>query len=301
MEFKMINISEDIADYIRSTYTEIVRTMMYKAFSLMEEFDLNFYEDEFLDLMSLREIKNSDEISDLFLVTVLRKLTYIINEHGITIAEDCGQDLEDLTNLCSGISLLLRRTDFEDMSYVIEADVDDKEKFIRLITRFENQNERRLNEVIDRVNPKLILAIRMYIEDNYGNTPDVESLNLNRLNYINNFRKFINNTNCLGLRLYKDGFINSTLDDIEALSKVNLHEYISEVYLKDRTQAALDLLSVLVITKGYSNNIPKKLSSSMSYFTNNTEMMTSLTYIINGMMGDFNSYLSALDMSEAQT
>lgn len=55
----MINISEDIADYIRSTYTEIVRTMMYKAFSLMEEFDLNFYEDEFLDLMSLREIKTA--------------------------------------------------------------------------------------------------------------------------------------------------------------------------------------------------------------------------------------------------
>lgn len=284
----MLNLSDLTLHYIENTYVDTLKNDIYQSFILLENFGLKFYEDKYLNLISKSDTISNDDKADIFIFELKTDIRSIIADHYIFLENNIEVSLNELNEIAHFLYIIQNLEDYELISYRLYAEDTPRNIVVDLIAYYSLLSKPRLLELIGSVELAFIKSLQAFIEDK---TDTITSIEKKHLQHIRLFFKFINNTNCLGLRLFNDGYVRVTLEDIVNLSRIDIVNYIDDLILTNPAQAALDVLSILIICKDTYEIPLLKFKQLNYYFTSKLENVTKLEHIIFKMLDDFNMFL----------
>lgn len=292
----MLNLSELTLHYIENTYVDILKNDIYQSFILLENFGLKFYEDKYIDLISKTDTISNDDKAINFVFKLKEDIGSIILDHYIYLNNDIEISLNELNEIVHFLYIIQNLEDYELITYRLYAEDTPKNITVDLIAYYTLLTKPRLLELIKLVEEAFIKSLQLFIQDRVNTTSHIE---YKHLQHIKLFFKFINNTNCLGLSFFNNGYVNVTLEDFINLTTIDLVSYIDNMILTNGAQAALDILSILVICKDTYEIPLLKFKQLNFYFTSKLENVTKLEHIIFNILNDFNMFLEVEKQREA--
>jgi len=287
----MLNIDEITGFFISISYSEELRKQIYYSFSLFEEFDIQFYEDKYIDLVTRENSIDVDTKRDTFILFLKQDLTAILTEHNINLDNDQDITLEELNELVHFLYIIQNLEDYSLVSYMVHSDNSSKKILISLMTRYTLLSEFRCMELIEEVKDTFIESLKLFIEDK--EILPKEELDKKHIKYINTFFRFTENQPCLGNKLYKQGYSNLTLNELLNIIDFSIFDYIEKNIISNPTQIALDILSLLIITKDNYTIPLLKFKQNIGLFTSKLEYITKIESIMANILVDFNNFLEA--------
>ena len=294
----MININELTLYYIQVTFQPELQKVVYTSFSVLEMFGLKFYEDKYTELIQRDDTIDTENKRDNFLFKLKQDVSKILSEHGITLDTDADITLNDVNEIAHFLYIVQHLEDYSDVAYRLHALDTPKNIVTDLIQSLTLMSKSRLLDIISDVSPNLVASMKQYIADKEDSLDNVESLDVKHRKYVNMFFTFTNQTECLGKTFYENGYTNVTLEELTNLISYNLAERLDKQILTNLPQVALDVLSILIITKDNYTLPLIKFSKSNHLFTSQLEHVTKLQGTILAMLNDFTMYLEATNQKE---
>jgi len=294
----MLNISELTLYYIQISFQEELKRVIYTSFSILEMFGLKFYEDKYIELIQRDDTIDTDNKRDNFLHLLQQDILKIINEHQVFLDKDMGVTLNECNEIAHFLYIVQKLEDYTDISYRLHAQDRAKNILVDMIESLSLISKSRLMEIIERVDDSLIASLKQFIEDKEKDLSEEDTVDIKRIKYIQNFFNFIGENPCIGKNLYEKGFTSVTLEELTNLLTINLADHIDKEIMNNLAQSALDVLSVLIITKD-NYNLPLIKFSKFNYlFTNKLENVTKLHATMLAMLNDFNMHLEVVNQKE---
>ena len=287
----MLNLDELTQYYINQTFQPELKSVVYASFSIMELFGIKFYEDDYIDIIRREDTVSSDDKKDIFLYLLKRDINSIILEHGIVISDELEVRLTEYNEIAQFLYLVQNLEDYTEVVYRLHGEDKPRLILIDLIVQLSFMSKSRLLDIIVSVKDELISALKDYVVDRIENTSDEPPLDVKRKDYIDSFFSFTNEEDCLGIELYRDGYTNVTLQELSDLITFSLPDYIDRVISTDAAKAALDVLSILIITKDNYSLPILKFSKNTGMFTNKMENIAKLNTTMLNMLSDFENRL----------
>lgn len=292
----MLNISEIVDYFIKISYTEELQKNIYTSFTLLEMFDVSYYEDKYLDLISRSETIDTDSKRDSFIVLLKKDILDIITEHKIQLNLDMDLSLDEVNEVAHFLYIIQNLEDYLIVDYIINSENSNRKKVCELLSKYSLLNISRILDIVDEVDDTFIEAMKQYIK--YKEPEDDTVLDRKHIDYVKTFFSFIENSDCLGKRLYESGYTNLTLNELTNIVTFNLAEYIDSRVISNPSQTALDALSLLIITKDNYTLPLFKFEQNTSLFTTKLETVTKLNNIMTNMLNDYNNYYNAVKQKE---
>jgi len=287
----MLNLSDLVTSYINFKFLPEQQSSIFQAFSLFENMGLKYYEDKYANLITQENSLMDDNIQDAFLYYLMFDLEQVINSHGIYLDNDYNPTLDELNEIVHFLFIVQHLENYEYVKYCIYSPVSNRMIVANLICYFTLLSKVRVLELISDVESTFIEALKEFVEDKEESV--TEPIDKKHLKLINAFRGFTENYPSLGLKYYDMGFSNLTLEELLNIVVDDIAYYIDEKMTKDPAEAALDVLSLLIISKD-SYELPLlKFQQFNSLLTNKTENITRLNNMITDMLNDFYVYLEA--------
>lgn len=294
----MVNLNELTLYYIQVTFQPELQKVVYTSFSLLESFGLKFYEDKYTDLVQRDDTIDTENKRDNFLFKLKKDITQILTEHGIIMDTDADHTLNDVNEIAHFLFIVQNLEDYSDVAYRLHAQDHPKAIITDLIQSLSLMSKSRLLDIIASVSPNLITSLKQYIEDKEDKLDATETFDAKHRKYINTFFAFIAESECLGRHYYESGYTNVTLDELTNLISFNLAEMLDKKILMSLPQVALDVLSLLIITKDNYTLPLIKFAKTNHLFTNKLEHVTKLQGTMLAILNDFNMYLEATNQKE---
>lgn len=293
----MLNLSELTAYYIAYNFQPELQKTIFNSFTILELFGINFYEDKYVDLIQREDTIDRDNKRDNFIQLLRQDIANVIREHYIYLDYDSEPELYELNEIANFLYMIQNREDYTEVSYRLHSDDSSRNIVIDLIEQLTTTSKVRLMEIIDHVEDTLVEALKGFTESRMTDTTP-EQLNQTRLKYIQTFFNFIENTECLGLTLYQRGYTNLTLTELNDILTFSIASHIDNHLQYNTAQAALDTLSLLIVTKDDYDIPVLKFNKNTSIFTHKLENVTRLSHLILNMLNDFNMHLEATRQQE---
>lgn len=294
----MVNINELTLYYIQVTFQPELQKVIYTSFSVLEQFGLKFYEDKLTELIQRDDTISKENKRDMFLLMIKRDIANIISEHGITLDNDADITLNDCNEIAHFLYIVQNLESYEDVAYRLHALDTPKNIVTDLIQSLTLMSKSRLLDIISEVHPNTVAALKQYIEDKEDKSETPEMIDAKRRKYINTFFTFINQTDCLGKQFYENGYTNVTLEELTNLISFNLADSIDRRIFTEQAQVALDVLSILIITKDNYTLPLMKFSKTNQLFTTKLEHVTKLQNTMLAILNDFTMYLEATNQKD---
>lgn len=286
----MLNIDYTTAYYIKHTFQENVAKQFFSGFSLLEDFGLPFYEDRYTNLLSDEDSPFSESTMDIFVHFMKEDLLRIITDHSITMELDEDLTLGELLVVTDFLYRVQHLEDYTDVDYRIHSGGNSRDIFIDLLVHYTTFPRMRLMEIIDAVGENLIRAITAFIVDKKESSAD-DVVDREHVNYIHHFLTFIDHTACLGGELFYQGYSNLTLAQLDSVVPFNFAEKIEEDIPSNTVQAALNVMSTLVVTRDNYINLIDKFKQNIGMFVTKNENVILIEQIFMKFMNDFTAYL----------
>lgn len=292
----MLNLSQLTEKYIQYTYTEELRRTILSSFTLLELFGYTYYEDKYTDLISRYDTIDRSDKQDMFIRLLREDIGNIISEHGIILNYEMDIQLTELNEISHFLYLIQHLEDYSEVLYILHSNIKPRMMFIRVIARLTMLSEVRLLEMIENVSETLVDGLRRFIMNKQ--TELVEPIDVSHRKHTQRFFKFTEETNCLGKTLYDQGYQSLTLTELLNLLPYNISDQIDKKMLVSSPEAALDVLSLLIITKDDYQLPIFKFNKNTNYFTDKLEHVTRLEKIMLSILNDFNAFNEAMDTQE---
>lgn len=290
----MDNLSDLLSEYIKTKFTSELALHILTSFKIFSDFELKFYEDSYVDIISAEEDLNSDDVQDLFIVKTKSLLVNILNDHLIHL-NDIDGSLEELNQLCQFLLLMQKLEDTYYVSYRIFNTTTNKNKLVDLIERYTLLERFRIMELISHVEDRFMLALEQLVSDKELTYKQIDKLHLKEWNY---FISFINNTDCLGKKYKELGYFNIDFESFISLMNIDLLDKTEKEININHAQLALDIVSILFLCSD-TYELPllnfKKLNP---LFCNNIDQVSRLDVTITNMLNDYYSFKQAKEQSE---
>lgn len=292
----MLNISDVTSFYIEHKFIDEMKALVLNAFSLMESFQLNFYEDKYIDLICKTDALSPDDVNTVFVSYLVSDLNEIITSHGVTIDPDGQPSLSDIVEVTHGLLLLANLEDYSYVRYRVNTEQVSRMTLVDLLERYTMLSRVRLMEIIGEVKETLIETLRGLTE----NISDEEDkLDLIHLKHVNRFFKYIEETPCLAVRLKEQGYdVSLTLEELVNLLTFDMVTYIEKTATTNLAQAALDILSLIIYTKDDFTMPVFKFKKHSALFTADTDLTMRIHNAIFAMVNDFTVFLKACEEEE---
>lgn len=292
----MLNLSNDLASYIELLFPGNRKPSVLSCFSLLEQFSLPDYETKYMDTLYSNNRSDPIDKVDIFIDLLYGDMISIIEDHDIVISKDVGASLDELIEVCNLLLILPRLEDMTSVRYRVLSEAEPTDIFVQLLERYTSLSTIRSMEIVESVSKSLIDSIEELCSTVEDNTVTIDR---EHKKYAERFFAFIDNTPCLGLKLYEEGYgVKLNLDELLNLSSVPIDDLISKTLITNPAQAALDTLSLLVITKGDYDVPLVKFKDNVDVFTKDTMEVTRLSHMVLGIMNDFSNYLEAIKQQE---
>lgn len=267
-----------------------MQAVMLESFTILEGFSINFYEDKYIDIISNEMTMDMDHKRDSILMNLKKDVFDIITQHDIFLDEEMLPSLSELNEVAKFLLTVQSLEDYSYVSYRLTSDTSDKNVVVSLIDHYTNLSLVRVMELVDSVSEKFVQALKTMIQDKEKDTTE-PVIDIDHNKYVHQFFAYTKNNTSLGLRLYEDGYQNLTLKELSQMLTFNIQEYVDKNITTNFAQTALDVFSLLVITKDAYNTPHQKFKNCASEFTYSTENITRLDKVILQMGVDFSMVL----------
>lgn len=292
----MLNIETITYYFISNSYIAETQTELLNSFSLFEEFGLKFYEDKYIELIRKQDSISSSDKIDNFIYLVKKDLHDIIKQHNIVITTDIDVTVREYNEIVHFLYLIQNLESYDEVSYTLFSLRNSRHILVDLIESLTLLSKSRLLEIVQEVNDSLLDSLKEFIVDKLS-TQDSD-VSTGRDKYIHEFFTFINNHECLGKTLLEQGYRNLTLEELSNIISINIPNHIDALAQTNLAQAALDTLSLLIITKDNYNLPILKFNKSTHIFSTNLNNISRIKESIFSMLNDFNLYSTAAHQQE---
>ncbi len=281
-----MKLDEMTIGYMAISYSHERQLEMYRSFELLDLFGMKYYEDDFITLLTRTDIDGMER-QDAFEGLVRTKIVEVIHAHEIFVTDDIL--LKDANEVLSAIYILQTLEDYSWVQYrlsslqpntVIVADIlshvstYEPHQFARLIPMVSDNFMRLLRAVVDA----------RVTEETYD--PDG-----NHDKMIKNLFSFCNNHPTMGGALLTEGLnINLTLKQLLDIAPYDVAATISEEAVKNPIQAALDIVTFIMIGKDTYQVPVVSYKRYSSLFLNDTLLVTRLEPIVSKIIIDANNH-----------
>lgn len=259
-----VNISEEIYQYLGMAFPNSLGEKV-EAFSLMEAFDLEPQEEDYLNIIYDNSIDPLVQ-PDLVNAKIQERLKSILVAHGIQVNETTeGVQTSDLNIVVDFLKKVQELEDYSIVSRWLTYSADARFTIINLLVAMKLMAFSRACNLIEDVDPLLLERLRVFAKDEYPVNLEDKSL---KRHLTTSFLKYINDEKSLGHSLYTDGYSN--LLKYQDLVKI-LPFDLQTLFAKDLTngkvaKVALDLLSLMMITSDAREE-------PIRFFTENSDLL----------------------------
>lgn len=293
----MLNLSEDLASFILLAFNDTRKELIFEGFKILEGFSFPNYEDSYMEVVYAEDSVDHMLKLDLFVNQLEEHLTVVINQHGIELSSDIPATLEELVEICNTLLILPNLEDMSFIRYRALSNEDPSDVLVQLLTRYSSLPMVRSMELVENVSQILIDSIKEVCGEECKESSI--TIDNNHLKYCNYFFEFIERTPCLGLKFFEEGYGNKlTLDELLKIITFPIEEHLDRLLELNPSQAALDVLSLLLITKEDYDVPMVKFKELSEMFTTNTLYVTRLTNMMVAILNDFGMFLEAKKQEE---
>ena len=287
----MLNLSDVTGYYIEHKFIDEMKVLVLDAFGIMEEFQLNFYEDKYIEVINKYEAISDDDIYTIFISYLVSDINEIISAHGVTVDADGQPSLADLIEIAHGLLLLANLEDYSYVRYRVNTEQSPRNILLDLLERYTMLSRVRLMEIVGEVKETIIETLKGLSD---GSVEEEGTIDLKHHKYTNYFIDYIGDTPCLMLTLKEKGFdLNLTLEELVNLLPFDLSESITKTSRTNLAQAALDVLGLLIYTRDDYTMPVFKFKRHSNLFTLDNDLVMRINNALFAMMSDFSTYLEA--------
>lgn len=287
----MLNLSDVTGYYIEHKFIDEMKVLVLDAFGIMEEFQLNFYEDKYIEVINKYEAISDDDIYTIFISYLVSDINEIISAHGVTVDADGQPSLADLIEIAHGLLLLANLEDYSYVRYRVNTEQPPRITLLDLLERYTMLSRVRLMEIVGEVKETIIDTLRGLSD---SSIEEEGTIDLKHHKYTNYFIEYIGGTPCLMLTLKEKGFdLNLTLEELVNLLPFDLSESITKTSRTNLAQAALDVLGLLIYTRDDYTMPVFKFKKHSNLFTLDNDLVMRINNALFAMMADFSTYLEA--------
>lgn len=148
-----------IPTFINDNYTEEMATELLKAFVLFEEYELEEYELQYIDMLMSQSYLEPGTTASRFIEITKDKLKYILNLQGIKVNDEI--KITDLNKIADALYLLQNSKDLYFIEDAIYSDLNTPmETICEIIVNLTNVSKSTLYECITEVDPNTIDKIK---------------------------------------------------------------------------------------------------------------------------------------------
>lgn len=278
-----------LGTYIDTNFQQELIPVIASSFQILERFQVPYYEDRFVDLLCVNDLVEKDDLRSLFLNHLNSALLGILDEHGVTLDREMEPTLMEINEVLFFLLLCQDLEDTSQLSYRLSGFGAPRTKFIDLLVYYSALSQIRAMELVESVSESLIAAMLAICSDNQA-TREIDKIHHR---YWTDFQEFAGKTQCLGLALKHKGFFGLTLKETIALSSTDLAGHIESTMLTSPPQAALDLLSVLLLCKDTYQTPLVYMEANSHVYSSQLETVTKIKALVSHMLGDFSNLLQA--------
>jgi len=292
----MLNLSDVTSFYIENKFINEMKILILDAFSLMEDFGINFYEDKYIDLITRYEAMPDDDIYTLFNNYIVKDIVEIIEAHGVEVDSDGEPSLSDLLEIAHGLLLLANLEDYSYVRYRVYTEQTSRNVLLDLLERYTLLSRVRLMEVIGEVKETIIESLKSLTVDS---EEEESTIDMKHHKHVSRFFTYIEGTPCLASTLKEKGFgIDLTLEELVNLQTLDMINHIETTSSTNLAQAALDIFSLMVYTKDDFTLPVFKFKKNSHIFTSDADLTMRLHNALFAMVNDFSIFLEACNEKE---
>ena len=287
----MLDLQDITIQYLSQKFQPELLTVVLDACIVLQRFNISNYENDLVTLLVQSHDLDSSDLRDRFTSRIYYEMIELLKSHVIEVDEDAEATLREITEVGKFLLLVQNLENTELLAYRAHGLGGAKSIFIDMMVMYGGLDAPRLMEMIASVGDKLIIAIREMAKDaTEETTVTAEHRDLWRQFYI-----FTQGAECLGSRLYKEGFFGLPLEQTVGLASFNVQEALQETARVNVAQAALDALSLLLICSDTYQTVRVSLDSNSSVLIEESEILSQVRRAFTSIHSDFSNWVEAHD------
>lgn len=290
----MLDLQDVTLEYLQHKFQPELLTVMLDACGVLQRFNLTQYEFDLVNLITQGQEMEDGDIRTIFISRVVQELDKLLTDHFIYLDEDAEPTLKERVEIALFLSLLQDLENPEQAAYRVNGYGSPKTILVDLISVYSTVPRFRAMELIANVDERLIQAMAAMLNDKteqVGN--DIHQRELWR-----RFYSFINGSDCLGVRLHKEGYFGLTLEEILSLSRFSLQEYLNQAATTRIPQAALDVLSLLYICRDTYETPLLGFDKNSTTLLSEYEHITRVRGVMTAIIGDYTLWLKTYEQAQ---
>lgn len=287
----MADISELTQSYIENNFPEVTQQKILEAISVLDRFEVRFYEDDLEGLITMEGMADKEDIKDLFLEKISRYMHSVLEEHKIFLNEDHDVSLAERVEIAQFLLLVQDLEDKSLLAYRIYSDDSPKNILTSLLGRYSYLEEFRAMEIIDRVDRDIIDAMRNMCKDT---ELSVEMIDSKQKEEWKIFSAFINKSvETIGDKLVEKGYSKIDFPNLYSLEKSFIDRCLQESEANNRPQAAVDAISLMLMCKDTYLIPLMEFDKQLSIVFLNMDNVTAIRHIATQILKDYEIFKEA--------
>ena len=273
-------MDNSVAVYISEVFSPEQRDDILTSFDLYEDFELQNYDEDFIELIMMMSYDTTENTFDTFQSVVHKKLDYIVNEHRVKLIP--GVSLYKKNEILKGLSRLLTLEDYTPVLTMLETLETTEIKFANILSDLTSLDEVDILEIVEYVSPVTLVSLKSYATTKETvSDADVNYELMSRASAF--FKCFEQDT--IGKQLAPVSLLGQTFKDYLAFVK-------EELITDDNHLTVLNILSVLILSSdGYKDLLTGYRNNSNLLF-DDIRKASLLEELVIKYNGQFNEYWS---------
>ena len=280
------SLDDEVVAFIEQCFTHEQVDLIQTTLSLLQRFDMKFYEDELTRLI-FTEIETEEKRLKIFDI-LTHTVRSVIRDHAIQLDDEGAPTLKELCDILAFLSIVQALEDFYPIKGRLFSFDDPRYVLADLIDFLSELPSHRVLEIVSEVKPGLIRAIQKIAlekETEHGDCSVAYLRNFNR------FIKFLGDQDLLALRMFRDGYRDLDYEDLLHLSPYPVDRYITTRLKENITLACLELVGLLLLSRD-SYEIPlNHIDQRLMMFAGTLQEQEAMKRLVTAIIGDFTEFI----------
>lgn len=291
----MLDLQYITIQYLQDNFQPELLSVMLDACTVLQRFNLTGYEFDLVNLISQASNLENDDLRDLFIDRVRQELVGLLTSHYITLDPDGEPSLREINEIALFLLLLQDLENTEQVAYRVHGQGSAKSIVVDLMGIYSTLERFRVMEIIANVDMKLIWAISSIVTEQV----DAIDSDARQRSVWAKFHEFISDTDCLGVRLHREGYFGLALQELIDLSRFSIADFLDRSAQDRVASAALNTLSLLCICRDCYEHPLLSFDKNASTLFIDSERASRVRAVIVAMVADFNLWLEAQRQGDA--
>lgn len=280
--------------HITTTYTPEIGVCMFEAFALLDNFDVQDYQEEFISLLMQAGNMHREDLADVFRATVVKWVDFVLKHHMVELTNDC--PLRKRVAVLSALYQIQDLQDYTTIAICLESSQDADSKFAFIISELTELTEEEVLEILEHVDPVVLDNLYRYALSKNGDDETSSYLTDSTKAIVEKLvvlEKLNSGRSALGNMLLSNGALPG-----QRFS--NYLPYITGYFdeaSKDKSpkELAFDVLSLLCLSADGGEKPLQVFKEFSSQLFSDSVLVTKVDVALLSLVGEFGSFSKAYE------